>query len=284
MDRSLLIGVLAWLEVCSTGAWAELEEGNSDHRKECMQRIKMCIAYDGTRFRGWQIQPAERTVQGVLEEALSRICNRPIRVHGSGRTDSGAHALGQVAHCDVPDARRGVDWRKALNALLPEDVAITGAEPVEPGFHARYSAVAKEYTYTLWTEPAFVLPQRAPFVWAAGEVDREAMLEAARVLEGRHDFAAFQNVGTPVSHTERMVYRIEPEPGFFAQETVWRIRADGFLKQMARVMMATLVAAGKGKFGPEGVRDLLVSGERSLAPATAPARGLCLESVLYGQR
>jgi tRNA pseudouridine38-40 synthase len=248
-----------------------------------MPRIKLCIAYTGTHFRGWQVQPGERTVQGTVEEAVSRICDRPVRVHGSGRTDAGAHALGQVAHCDVPEARGGVPWRKALNALLPEDVAITGAERVDQGFHARYSAAAKEYSYTLWTEPAFVLPQRRPFVWAAGRVDEEAMLEAAQVLEGRHDFAAFQNVGTPVRHTGRTVLSITRAGGFLPQETVWRIRADGFLKQMARVMIATLVAAGKGKLGPAEIRSLLRSGDRALAPATAPARGLCLERVLYGR-
>lgn len=246
-----------------------------------MPRLALWIAYDGTRFAGWQIQQRERSVQGCLERALSTICNLPIRVHGAGRTDSGAHALGQVAHCDIPEAKTGVPWRKALNALLPDDACVTSAQWAADSFHARYSAKGKVYSYTLWTAPEYVVPQRRPFVWPAGQLDTKAMREVAGVLLGRRDFAAMQNVGTPVAHTVRTVERLHLERGQRPEETVVFIRADGFLKQMARIMVGCLVQAGRHKLSPEEMEAILDSGDRSRAAATAPAQGLCLERVLY---
>ncbi|MGM0539144.1 MAG: tRNA pseudouridine synthase A, partial [Thermodesulfobacteriota bacterium] len=171
-----------------------------------MPRIKLVVAYTGTHFQGWQVQPAARTVQGVLQEALTTICAEPVVVHGSGRTDSGVHALGQVAHADIPENRCSVPWVRALNRMLPEDVAVLEAECVSSGFHAQYSAKEKEYIYSLWTHPDYVLPQDRPYVWwVPGGVEVNAMQEAARIMLGEHDFAAFQNTGTPVAHTVRHV-------------------------------------------------------------------------------
>jgi tRNA pseudouridine38-40 synthase len=245
-------------------------------------RLRLVLAYDGTRFHGWQLQAGDRTVQGVVEKALAVLAGRPVRAIGSGRTDAGVHALGQVVHADVPHSRAGLPWRRALNSLLPPDVAVVAADGAPPGFHARFSVVRKTYAYTLWTEPEFIHPQRRPYVWACGPVDREAMLAAARECLGRRDFAAMQNVGTDVGSTVRTLETAAPSPGATPFETCWRFTADGFLKQMVRNLVGCLVAAGKGKVSPDGVRSLLSEGDRTRAPATAPARGLCLEAVEYG--
>ena len=169
-----------------------------------MIRVKLVLAYVGTGFHGWQIQAGGRTVQGVVEECLARLCSAPIRVHGSGRTDSGVHALGQVAHFDPPAGRSGIPWQRALNSLLPHDVSVVHAEPADDTFHARFSATAKEYSYTLWLEPNFVLPQRMPFVWAVGPLDVKAMKASFRFLVGEHDFAAFCRSRSGATTTRRL--------------------------------------------------------------------------------
>lgn len=246
-----------------------------------MTRIKLTLAYEGTDFSGWQLQPVDRTVQGELESALARILGVPVRVHGSGRTDAGVHAMGQVAHFDCPEARGSLPWQRAINAILPKDVRVLDATPVPEEFHARYSARSKTYEYVLWHEPDYCLPQRNRFVWACGPVDFAAMEAGAGELLGEHDFAAFQNVGTPVKSTVRTITNISRHPGATGQESVWRFMADGFLKQMVRNIMGCLVACGRGKIAPADVRSILDSGDRSTAPATAPPQGLSLLCVEY---
>ena len=244
-----------------------------------MTRVRLTLAYVGTGFAGWQVQGNAPTVQGCLEHALARICNLPVRVHASGRTDSGVHALGQVAHFDPPPERGHIPWRRALNAILPGDVAVVAAQTAPPDFHARFSASSKEYSYTLWTEPGYVLPQRRPFVWPVSGIDLDAMQEAADHLMGLHDFAAFQNVGTPVKSTVRELTRAHVTDA--GLEKVWHFRADGFLKQMVRNIMGCLVEVGRGSPPPDRTPELLAIRNRSLLPATAPPQGLCLEKVTY---
>lgn len=246
-----------------------------------MIRIKLTVAYEGTDFSGWQLQPRDRTVQGELESALARILGMDVRVHGSGRTDSGVHALGQVAHFDCPDAKGGLPWQRALNAILPPDVRVLGAEAVDGEFHARYSARSKTYEYVLWHEPGFCLPQRRRFVWDCGVLDFGAMEAAAAELVGEHDFAAFQNVGTPVKSTVRTLTSLIRSPGITEHETIWRFSGNGFLKQMVRNIMGCLVACGRGRITPLEVRSILLSRDRSNAPATAPAQGLTLIGPEY---
>jgi tRNA pseudouridine38-40 synthase len=243
-------------------------------------RLKLTLAYLGVRFSGWQVQPGLRTVQGCLEQAFERLCDKPTRVQGAGRTDAGVHALGQVAHADV-DASRAIPWRKALNALLPKDICVIEAIPAPEGFHARYSARGKIYSYTLWTETGFVLPQRRIFVWPTGPLDCAAMDEAASILLGAHDFAGFQNVGTEVKTTVRTMASITRQPGPTPCEMVFRLQADGFLKQMVRNIMGCLVQAGRGKVSPDVVRSILDEGDRKGAYACAPPQGLTLERVFY---
>ena len=246
-----------------------------------MPRIRLTVAYVGTRYQGWQVQACGTTIQGVLEEKLSRICEEPVRVHGSGRTDSGVHALGQVAHFDAPDSKVRIPWQKALNSMLPDDIAILDAREAEPGFHARFSVRSKRYAYTLWTEPDFTLPQRAPFVWPVRNLDLTAMDRAAAFLAGTHDFAAFQNAGTEVKGTVRTLEPIRREPGQHPCEWVFRFQADGFLKQMVRNLMGLMVEVGRGGMSPDDARAVLESHDRRLAPATAPPQGLTLEEVIY---
>jgi tRNA pseudouridine38-40 synthase len=249
-------------------------------------RLKITLAYQGTDFAGWQIQPEGfgRSVQACLEDALTQLAGRFVRAHGASRTDSGVHALCQVAHADVPASRLHLPWLKALNALLPRDVAVSAVETVDRSFHARFCASRKTYTYTLWHQPDFVLPQRRPFVWDIGPLDLAAMEEAARELIGEHDFAAFQNTGTQVRNTTRTVEAIVRRPGSTPHETVWAVTGQGFLKQMVRNIMGCLVEAGRGKANAQTVRSLLATKDRTLAPQTAPARGLCLELMEFGQR
>ncbi|WP_461209625.1 tRNA pseudouridine(38-40) synthase TruA [Desulfocurvus sp. DL9XJH121] len=248
-----------------------------------MPRLKLTLAYDGTAFHGWQIQAAtgERTVQDCLERALGRICGAEVRCHGSGRTDAGVHALGQVVHADVPDSRAGLDWRKSLNSLLPDDVSVLSAETAPGDFHARYSALSKSYTYSIWPERRYDIPQRRNYVWTTGPLDLEAVDEAARRMIGERDFACFQNVGTPVKSTVRTVTGIERVPGMSPGEQTLRFTADGFLKQMVRNMVGLLVEIGRGRFSPGDVAGIIQGRDRNVAFPTAPPQGLCLESVRY---
>lgn len=252
-----------------------------------MTRLQLTLAYDGTDFSGWQTQEwvgkeQPRTVQAVVEDAFRRILNNPVRLHASGRTDAGVHALGQVAHVDVPDDRAHLPWAKALNANLPDDVSVLGAVPAPADFHARFSAVSKVYAYHLYEADRRALPMRRRYVWAIGHLDEAAMQAAASQLLGRHDFKAFQNTGTPVRDTVRELTRFERSAGLMPGEWIWRVEADGFLKQMVRNLMGLLVDVGRGKLSPDCVQELLAGCPRECAPfATAPAQGLFLERVKY---
>lgn len=259
-----------------------------------MTRLKLTVAYVGTAYAGWQIQSEEQgtnTIQQELERALERIAGCPVRVHGAGRTDSGVHAEGQTAHADVPD--KAVDWRRALNAVMPRDIRILSAEAVPSGFHARYSATGKLYAYSLFCGQGPVPPRLAPFAWAVPPLDAAAMEAAAGVLTGRHDFASFQNAGTPVADTVREIWSIRREDGragpFLCPPEwpvqTWFFHGSGFLKQMARNLMGLLVQVGRGKASPEDAAAWLAAGNRQAVPsATAPAAGLTLMRVEYGPR
>lgn len=246
-----------------------------------MPRIRLTLAYTGTHYHGWQLQAHGPTIQGTVEAALERLVGVPTRVHGAGRTDAGVHAVGQVAHFDVAHEKRHIPWQRALNAVLPGDICVREAGEVDADFHARFSATAKEYSYTLWTEPAFVLPQRRPFTWATGPLDLAAMDAAARHLVGTHDFASFQNAGTPVQDTCRTLTTITRSPGPTPWEWTLRFEANGFLKQMVRNIVGLLVAVGRGRITEAAVPGILAARDRKAAPSTAPAQGLCLEWVRY---
>lgn len=266
------------------------------------------LAFRGTRFAGWQVQntpggQVQRTVQGVLQDALAKICSSPVVVRGSSRTDAGVHALGMVAHADVPEAKARIDFQMALNAHLPKDVNTLSVGLAPPNFHACYSATSKVYAYSLWLSRRYVLPQRRPYVWRVGTLDLQAMDAAIAELVGERDFESFRNQGTPVSSTIRRLKRIEispypataaldrnseevfatpgNDPRVLGPELVLTFEADGFLKQMVRNLVGTIVAAGKSKLEPQDLARILAARDRTLAPRTAPAKGLSLVRVHY---
>ena len=244
------------------------------------RNIKLVLEYDGTGLAGWQRQKDRPTIQGHLEEALSRLTGEAVTVHGAGRTDAGVHALGQAAHFKTLSPRTVEEILRGGNALLPDRIAIRSALEVPPDFHARYSAKSKQYAYDLFVGP--VRPAlRRHFVWhLRNALNVEAMAEALGRLKGKHDFAAFQSTGSDVQTTVRRMLRAEiTEP----REHYVRVslEADGFLRHMVRAIVGTLVLVGQGEMSPDGFEDILHWGERSRAGPTAPARGLCLREVRY---
>jgi tRNA pseudouridine38-40 synthase len=254
-------------------------------------RLKLTLAYEGTRYAGWQIQAAAfPTVQGVLEEAVARIAGCRVPVHAAGRTDAGVHAEAQACHLDPPENRIDLDWRQALNAALPPDIRILAADPVSPSFHAQRDARGKVYAYSLWLGRQGPLPRIRAFVWHTAELDLPRLDEASRLLEGRRDFASFRNARAARGPTLRTLQAIRREPGRLGPllcPTDWPVmtfffEADGFLKQMVRNLMGFLVFVGRGKLPPSSAADILAAGDRRALPSpTAPAQGLTLMRVLY---
>jgi tRNA pseudouridine38-40 synthase len=256
-----------------------------------MPRIRLTIAYDGTDFAGWQLQGrGERTVQGEVEKAIAKIVaehngGQRIPLVAAGRTDSGVHALGQVAHFDAPEALADIPWAIALNGRMREDVRIVAACRVHPRFHSQYDATSKIYAYTIWTDRTHVNPLRRRFVWGMQQgINLGAMDEAAELFVGTNDYNSFKNAGTPVGPrgTVRTVSRFWREPGQTAPEITWRIQADGFLKQMVRNIMGCLVFVGVGKVTTQDVRSIMEQRDRNHLLPTAPPWGLCMERVFFG--
>ncbi|MDR2054715.1 MAG: tRNA pseudouridine(38-40) synthase TruA [Desulfovibrio sp.] len=257
-------------------------------------RLKLLLAYIGTRYSGWQIQEKPnppRTVQAELEAALQAVTGARIRVCASGRTDAGTHAKGQTAHCDVPDVRARLDWRRSLNALLPRDIRVIEAERINDGFHARNDVARKTYAYQFWQEKRFLPPELSPFVWDCGPLDLDAMRSALPHLSGEQDFAALQNAGADTRSTYRTIFsaKITQMPlleHYPPHSPLLRltVSANGFLKQMVRNMAGLLADCGRKRIAPESVTELLAARERkALSSATAPARGLTLLRVEYGE-
>jgi len=242
-----------------------------------LRNIRLLLEYDGTDFEGWQIQAAGRTVQGELSRALEILLKEPIRPTGSGRTDAGTHALGQVAHFhtrrDLPPER----ILRGLNGLLPPGIAVLQVDEVPPDFHARYSARSKRYRYRIHLgKPALNRTQVWPFYQ---QLDLEAMQEATRVLPGVHDFGAFcKQDPVPDDPCCRISDCFWERRG---RELVFEIEADRFLRHMVRILVGTMTEIGTGRRLPGEMRDLLLCGDRSRSGATAPARGLCLVRVSY---
>lgn len=242
-------------------------------------KLRLSIAYDGTPFAGWQSQAGGDAVQDVIEAALRKISGVRIVLHGSGRTDAGVHALGQCAHFECEGALSPADWQRALNANLPPTVRILQAEEAAEDFHARFSAKGKIYRYVI-RNAAVLLPHEVDRVWfVPHELDSGVLREAAKIFEGRHDFAAFSaNRGGTVRDPRRTVREVS-----FSQEgslLSLTFEGEGFLYKMVRMMAGAAVRAAQGR---EDVQSL----RRRLAEAgprwnhVAPAGGLYLVKVLY---
>jgi tRNA pseudouridine38-40 synthase len=238
------------------------------------------IEYDGTGFAGWQLQPAARTVQGVLEAAVAAIAGARVAVHGAGRTDAGVHALGQVANARLETALAPGTLREALNANLPRDVAVCAVAVAPDGFHARRDARAKQYVYRLWTGPVRSPLRDRTSLWVRRPLDLAAMRAAAAAFVGTHDFASFRAAGSPVPTSVRTLHRIEiaGEPG---GDVALDFLGSGFLRHMVRNLVGTLLEVGCGRRAPEAMPQLLAARDRTRAGPTAPARGLALVRVDY---
>ena len=244
-----------------------------------MRTLKFTLAYDGTRFVGWQRQAEGESIQGLLEAALARFEGAAVTVHGAGRTDAGVHALGQVASARVTFAHRPEILVRALNAQLPVDVRVLAAEDADDGFHARFSARAKTYRYQL-RAGGVASPFDRAYVWSLAErLDVPAMQEGAAALVGTHDFAAFQSVGTHMPTTVRTLTAsaLRPEGDLL----VYEVRGDGFLRHMVRAIVGTLVEIGRGWRPASSMAALLAGRRRGDAGATAPPHGLFLARVDY---
>jgi tRNA pseudouridine38-40 synthase len=243
-------------------------------------RHKFTISYDGTNYAGWQRQPNGTSIQEAIEGALNQIVGEEIRIFGSGRTDQGVHARGQVAHADVAPGMAPAELARALNAVLPDDIRIVRATHAAADFHARKSALEKEYRYCIWNDP--VLP---PFVRAyrahlRKPLDIDAMQKAARQLEGRHDFAAFTaNPNRPVESTKRTLHELSVRRR--GHDVVIVARGEGFLYKMVRSLAGFLIGVGEGRVSPSETRKVLASRKRTAGVPTAPPQGLFLWAVRY---
>lgn len=242
-----------------------------------MANIKLVLEYDGTHFNGWQLQPEQRTVQGTVEAALSRLTAEPIRVHCAGRTDSGVHALGQVVnfHC-------GRVWNPEIyvnggNGLLPRDVRILSAEPVADDFHSRYSARSRSYRYQISRRVCAVgrlYRWQVPY-----ELDVPAMASAVRGLVGEHDFESFCQAGSGLHHFRCLVHRVDWQRQ--GDELIFEITANRFVHNMVRILVGTSVEVGRGRRHPQEMPAILQARDRRVAGPTAPAHGLLLTAVGY---
>ncbi len=244
-----------------------------------MAHYKMTVAYDGTAYHGFQIQENALTIQHFLEKALAALYGTCIRVEAAGRTDAGVHARGQVVNYCAPSLVPEAQLPAALNGLLPKDILVIGAKQVEESFSARRDARAKIYSYTIDRGPfPDVLCRR--YAWHISRpLDLQAMQKAATYLEGKHDFRAFQAAGSRVRTTVRTLFslKLTVEGQFIS----FGFNGDGFLYKMVRNITGTLVEVGLGRLSDQDITPILLAGNRKQAGATAPARGLCLEKVIY---
>jgi tRNA pseudouridine38-40 synthase len=245
-----------------------------------MRNIRLLLEYDGTRYHGWQRQKNALTIQEVVETALSRLTGEAVKLIGSGRTDGGVHALGQVANFRTAGAIPLKAFHEGLNSMLPYDIAVLEAGEAAPAFHARKSARSKTYEYRILNRPS-----RSPLHhhygwWLPVPLDLEALVRAAAGLPGEHDFTAFRAAGSGNINPVRRVLQAQwrTHPGGWLKFT---ITATGFLRGMVRSLVGTMVEVGQGKRPPETLTELLSSGDRRRAGPTAPPQGLYLVEVLY---
>jgi tRNA pseudouridine38-40 synthase len=244
--------------------------------------LQLVLHYDGTGFSGWQRQPDRRTVQGVLEAALSRLCAGPTAALGSGRTDAGVHARGQAVGVRVPDRWTAASIRRALNAVLPDDVWVASAHAMRDDYHARFSATARRYSYYVGTDDGAASPFRRRLEWNVGRpFARAALDDAARTIAGEHCFRAFAVRGTapPSDHHRCRVV----EAGWHDRTggLVFEIEANRFLHRMVRFLVGTMIDAALGRRAPDDVGALLLATDNAGVSAPAPPHGLFLDRVRY---
>ena len=243
------------------------------------KNYKMTIAYDGTRFYGWEHQPNRETVQGKLESVLSRLAGGPVDVIGAGRTDAGVHARAMVASVRMDVAEEPKEIRDYLNRYLPDAIAVREVKEAGERFHARYNALGKTYRYICFDGPVKPVFDRKYVTMLPSRPDVETMREAAAVLTGEHDFRAFCGNPHMKKSTVRNVDTITVERR--RDRVIFTFHGSGFLQNMVRIMVGTLLEVGYGRMTPEDVRTILAGRDRKQAGPTAPPEGLCLMKVDY---
>lgn len=248
-----------------------------------LRRYRATVAYDGTDFAGWQVQPGQRTVQSEVERVLKDLCQQEVRVNCSGRTDAGVHARGQVIHFDAQTRIPVARLKLALNGRLPPDVRLVTLQTTRPDFDARFSATGKEYRYYIWNDAVMLPDLRRHRLHIRIPLDLKAMRQAARRLEGRHDFAAFcANPGYEREGTVRRLFALRVTRR--GHEVLIAARGEGFLYKMVRSLAGFLIRVGTGEVEPGDATIILQSRTRTARVPTAPGCGLFLWQVHYGKR
>jgi len=248
--------------------------------KQAMEKnIKLTIEYDGTDYAGWQIQDNAITIQQVIQEALEKLTGDQVKLVGSGRTDSGVHALGQVANFFTRSTIPSDRFDHALNSILPSDIRVLSSQQVPLDFHARYSAKEKTYRYQMLVNTHGSAIVNRFYYHVRPPLDIEAMKRACKAFIGTHDFAAMQATGSAVKSTIRTIYEADLKED--KDRLYFLVRGNGFLYNMVRIMVGTLIEVGRGKIKDTDIPDILRSGKRERAGFTAPAKGLFLDRVYY---
>ena len=244
-----------------------------------MRNIKLIIEYDGKGFNGWQKQPNKLNIQGEIERAIKEVTGEEVELNASGRTDAGVHAISQVANFKTES---NIDINKiplALNSKLKKSIIIKKAEEVDLNFHARYNAKGKKYRYIINNSLVGSAIYRDLEYNFPIKLDVEKMKHAAKYFEGEHDFKAFRSSGTSNKNSVREIYKVEIKEE--NERIILEFTANGFLYNMVRIMVGTLMDVGLGKIKPESIKDIIDSKERTKAGKTAPAQGLYLVEVYY---
>lgn len=244
-----------------------------------MRRVKLTIAYDGTNYCGWQVQPNGITIEEVLNKALSKLTGENIVVIGASRTDSGVHAMGNVAVFDTNTTIPPERIAMAVNRILPEDIVVVKSEEVPLDFHPRYCDCEKTYEYHIVNTRIPIPTKRLTNYFVSYELDIEKMREGASYLVGEHDFASFCNIKTDVESTVRTVKELEILKN--GNEITIRISGNGFLYNMVRIIVGTLIRVGRGFYEPKQVKEILEAKNRKAAGVTAPPHGLMLMEIRY---
>lgn len=245
-----------------------------------MKRVRLIVAYDGTNYCGWQIQPNGITVEEVLNREISKVTGEDIHIIGASRTDSGVHALGNVAVFDTASSIPPERMSYALNQHMPEDIVVVKSDEVAASWHPRYQdEVRKTYEYHIYNAPVQNPLKRNYSAFVSFPMDTEKMQEGAKYLVGEHDFVSFCNIRTNVTDTVREVYDITITKD--GADIVIRITGNGFLYNMVRIIAGTLIRVGRGFYTPEKVKEILDGKKRTAAGVTAPAGGLVLVGIDY---
>ncbi|MBQ9391389.1 MAG: tRNA pseudouridine(38-40) synthase TruA [Lachnospiraceae bacterium] len=240
---------------------------------------KLNISYDGTRYFGWERQPNKETIQGKIENVLSRMCNTEIEITGAGRTDAGVHAKAMIANVHMNTSMTEDEILEYMNRYLPDDIAVMTVTKASDRFHARYNAKGKTYCYTIFNGKVKPVFNRKYYTFIEEKLDVEAMREASNYLVGEHDFKSFCGNSKMKKSTIREIKSIDikSSKGYI----YLYFTGTGFLQYMVRILVGTLLMVGKGEMRPEEVKDVLDARDRTKAGHTAPAKGLRLEKVYY---